>query len=317
MNDNVISRAWRLQEAVLPRRLVLFDEQQLIWSCCETSRSEGSAADLQPWFEPFQTLKRRLYNSERSPSSIHLDAFTYWCSVAEMASKGNMTYERDRLDVVESIVGSIRPFLSPTCEYHSGIWTDDIWAGLLWTTSQPYRTSDNNFSFEGHPSFSWAANRAPISYSLSIGLRVERDADIEEILHYIGSGDSSATLIVSAVTKEVDEDCSDVQHYTFFWDAVSAPSDEDAEQSNEDIESSDEVGELSYANAMTSGMEGSTLALVAPWTCRPTPDIDLTRWAGLILQKRDEGVYIRKGVFLGHLYKEKFAGWQRQEFELH
>jgi hypothetical protein len=316
MNDNVLSRAWRLQEAVLARRLVLFDENQLIWSCCETSRSEGSAANLKPWFDPVQTLKGRLYDSEHSRSSIHLDTFKYWCKVAEMASKGKLTTERDRLPVVDSIMESIHPFLSPKCEYRSGIWTDDIRAGLLWTTSQPYRTPNIDRYFKGHPSFSWAANRAPISYSLSVGLRVERDVDIEELLHYIGSANSSATLIVSAVTREVDEDCSGVQHYTFFWDAVSAPSSEDVEPS-EDAESSYEATELSYADAMTSGIRGSTLALVAPWTCRPIPDIDLTRWAGLILKKRDGGGYIRKGVFLGHLYKEKLAGWERKEIELY
>ncbi|KAH7109298.1 hypothetical protein B0J11DRAFT_238031 [Dendryphion nanum] len=294
MSENLNRYAWRLQEAVLARRIVLFDEKQLIWTCCETSKGEGNTTELQPWLYSLQTLQHRLKESDRPASLRDEVLFDYWYSVIEMATQGSLASEGDRLLAVEQIMDSIRPLLSPNSKYGSGIWEADFEVGLLWMTAQPERVreADPDRPF---PSFIWAANEAPVSYSLCRGIRNIITTEHDERSILVALDHIEGLLTMSALTKSIDEHFSDLQHYDFFWDAVPDSS--------------------TYSNALTGGLNGTTLVIIAPWSFSPLQDSSHARWAGLILTSGDKG-YTRKGVFLGSVCSGNLLGWERVQIDI-
>lgn len=405
IHDNVLDRAWRLREVVLPRRFVLFDPQQLIWSCCEMSKSEGSALALAPWFKPFRAIHLQLEHlldrgqSERDEylPVIKAEIFSWWYSIVEMASKGALAsgtrnlvppvsrathlglsprkgpqaYSlNERLETVHSIAWTVLQLLNKLnangwdTAYVAGLWLGDIRKGLLWISAQPYRTMRSNRPGSnpyGHDTstWSWAHSRAPISYCLSKGLKIE--LAIEGGLE-VGQAVYGPWIVlpVTALTRQLSELATDDQHFEYFWDAVDPPGSqvdarspdvpfqddsEDEHRGNEDGSAADgrsntpdsrksaedprQSHSETYADRMTSGLGACTLALVAPWTFRPSMEPCDARWAGLIVKRRpdldriprplagrDAGVFVRKGVFLGPLCHKDLSGWERKMMAL-
>lgn len=321
--EDLALRGWRLQEAILSRRLAFFTKNHLIWSCCTESRNEGSSAVRPPWFDTITSLKDRLQHASTQQSSQSATgiAFDYWRSIVENASRGSLKMEQHRLVILEGMADSLEPFVDDhfPADYLKGIWSPDVWSGLLWVSAEPYRDRLRKFHPDHvPPSWSYAWNRAPISYRLAAGLRVQPDIPGRLELQ-LGSPDG--VLTVFALATEIADDTSGIEHYEYFWDAVDDPKHVEESGSSK-----------TYADCLESGLSHTTLAIVAPWTFRPSiadkkksedtrcfSKPEDARWIGLVLKRRPDGLegFVRAGVFLGPFCTDELSDWERKELKLY
>jgi hypothetical protein len=316
VRSQVLDRAWRFMEVLLARRMVIFHSNQLFWSCCENLRSEGSNFALPPLFETIPSFKHRLRQNSASTSYIRNEAFRYWHYLVELNSRGKLVHEIDRLPSVEFVMRSLYIILereNPDIEYWAGLWNQDLLRGLLWTSVKPYRVlSVRDQPQSSFPSWSWAHNNAPVSYSLASGLKNQgpgygmlkdlgsalKTKEVEE--PNIGIVKQSPHLLyVSALSRDISNQSPVIGQCDYLFDA--------AEINNRDQR---------YDKDQGHNFDGLTMLIVAPWTFQPSFTDSNSRWAGLLAKKQSNGIYVRRGVFLGPLCTEDMGGWERRELHI-
>ena len=129
------TRAWVLQEQLLPPRLLRFGTKSLYWTCTTGNASEsapslawapkvtGKAAfrlHAQPidWGPHDSDQRNRYYN--------------VWYSEVASFSLRNLTYKKDVLPAISGLAIAVRTFLPPEDRYLAGLWEMDLMTGLLW-----------------------------------------------------------------------------------------------------------------------------------------------------------------------------------------
>lgn len=295
----------------LARHIVLFDSNQIFWSCCETLKSESSVYALPPLIETVPNLRHELNPNRTSPKHRESEVYRYWLSVVETNTHGILRREIDRLDSVKSIVSALLSMLRadvPDLEYHVGLWNKDMLRGLLWTSSSSVKTKRTlDINHPGLvPSWSWASNGAPVSYCFAPGLKnIEAKANLLKVISV--DEFQPYLLCVSALSKEVSNGTIGIDGFDFFFDAV------DESTLPDDIYKDEE---RSMNAGVFYGVSCLTLILVAPWTFRPSLKVLDSRWAGLMLERRNNSTFTRKGAFLGATCDKALDGWERKELRI-
>ncbi|KAF2790589.1 hypothetical protein K505DRAFT_77618 [Melanomma pulvis-pyrius CBS 109.77] len=311
VQTGVLHQAWRVIEVLLARRIVIFDANQLFWSCCDTLSSEGSSFPLPPIFETIPAFKNRLRHTRGPLDYKRNEIFRCWYSMVEMNSRGKLRREGDRLVSIAFVMQSLFDILKYDCidiEYWAGIWNQDRLRGLLWISQTP-STSTWRADEVKDPSWSWASNGAPVSYSLSPGLtNIEPSSNLLETQGF----QVPCLLHISALSRGVSDDCPVPDKWDYFFDAVPT--------NTEEVEKKNGKGSKKKKlqddkNAMEE-FRGITFLLVAPWTFRLSSSPSDSRWAGLIAKDQNDGTWVRRGVFLGPLCNEELNGWEKKDFKL-
>ena len=137
------SRAWTLQERLLPARTVFFTKNQVFWEC-----QQGRACELFPTKSPYNM---HMWHELETPRVRRLD----WEHIIENYSRTKLTNPTDKLVAISGLVRAIQ--LQTRDEYVAGLWRSTLLCDLCWRISGvsskiplapiPYRS----------PSWSWAS----------------------------------------------------------------------------------------------------------------------------------------------------------------
>jgi hypothetical protein len=162
-------RAWTLQEQLISRRFISFDEEQLFWECKSGSYWEGWALDassLFSWEQSEASELEQMYSQSlwhfnptligKSPTGSPLDE---WYLTLEEFKQRNIKYFTDMLPAIS---GLAREFALKTGDdYLAGIWKSDFarglsWHVLSWNAHDGERPETDSTSA---PSWSWASQQ--------------------------------------------------------------------------------------------------------------------------------------------------------------
>ena len=313
MAQGVLSRCWRQQEALLPRRLVIFGREQLHWNCAHGLLSQGDAwTTPTPWTSLPNLRSMRQHRSQYLPAGVmRNNAYRYWYSLVETNSRGELTYSTDRFSSFIGLGREVSQILDHE-EIEAGMLSKDMRHGLLWIhmpDSKAGRSQNYEDECYAAPSWSWLSASKPVSHGLVPGLQKAHEAlqlpdvhfTVEELLVSTGRSPIRQAVvsehhlkpgcflrISSLALAAIAENKPSFQEFSCFFDA-------------ED-------------NVHTTKMENPYFVLVAPWTFSPGRS---SRWAGLILCSDEHKRCIRTGVFLGPRCDEGLSLWKRQTFEIY
>jgi hypothetical protein len=152
------TRGWAFQEAALSRRMVCFDNNQLLWKCSSRHESEDGlrvASEATPsrgdW-NVWACLARLQGGGEPS--------YDFWYRMMEDYSSRKFTFEKDKLPALAGIVEVFKDHVDDAPLV--GLWRRDILRGLLWRADKPAERV--SFS-DVVPSWSWISVSGRVSWA--------------------------------------------------------------------------------------------------------------------------------------------------------
>ena len=117
----VLSRSWCFQERLLANRMVHFAGEDLIWECRSKTLCECMGLDLQ---NQIKSMKSRFAGESYS--------YDLWHKLLQMYLSCDITRASDRLPAISGIVKQMQG--AGLGEYVAGIWKENLFADLLWTS---------------------------------------------------------------------------------------------------------------------------------------------------------------------------------------
>jgi hypothetical protein len=148
--DELLARGWVFQEQMLSRRLLYYTEAGVIFECRtgnprNTLGDRWTKSDVQgdDFGAIFRWIKRpregggepnRLISVRaRGKFALVQRSFDTWCKLVEEYSGKELTYWSDRISALSGITIEYRRFMQlwDIPPYLSGLWTGDIYFGLL------------------------------------------------------------------------------------------------------------------------------------------------------------------------------------------
>jgi hypothetical protein len=165
------TRAWALQEWLLPVRVLHFTEQEIIWDCkteldCECSRARAYQINLINAAEPNlrQSLTRCLEVRNASAFGDLSELIKLWLFIIEEYSMRELTILTDQLPAISGLAHRFDDADSRLGRYVAGLWSYDFIEQLLWARypgDDPLRTRSSEFVA---PTWSWASISEPVTW---------------------------------------------------------------------------------------------------------------------------------------------------------
>ena len=156
-NAPLNKRGWTFQEAALSRRMVCFDDNQMLWKCTSRHESEdgllvsdNTDANMGDW--NIWACLPRLAAGEQS--------YGFWYSMMEDYSSRELTFEKDKLPALAGIVGAFKKGVDDTPLL--GLWLGDLLRGLLWRAEKPTERVRRPGVV---PSWSWTSVAGRVSWT--------------------------------------------------------------------------------------------------------------------------------------------------------
>lgn len=147
--SHLATRAWALQEKLLPPRTLHLGERGAFWECRHTIASE---------YLP-DSFTKRLGSGllKQMRKTEHLQS--WWPQVVRLFTGADLTFPRDKLPALSGVAKRI--YCQKGGQYLAGLWRDErIEAQLCWRADGPkIRPTEWRA-----PSWSWASVDGPISY---------------------------------------------------------------------------------------------------------------------------------------------------------
>jgi hypothetical protein len=148
------SRAWALQEDVLSQRILRYSQDQLFWACRTLFHPESNPA----FFDEFRTIYDPR-NFRRQELSMDVNVFhghnrhllLFWYTILKRYRTQALTFESDKFPAISGMAREIAARGNYT--YKAGIWHEDAYWGLLWSTTGTARRTSQYIA----PSWSWAS----------------------------------------------------------------------------------------------------------------------------------------------------------------
>ncbi|KAK8249310.1 heterokaryon incompatibility protein-domain-containing protein [Phyllosticta capitalensis] len=172
----LLARAWTYQERILPPRVLLFAENEVIYQCTVTTQCECGSA-TKAWYNVFNCDKRRIILATQSSpvnrvkGEILLMQET-WRWVAKTYSPLNVTNPGDRLVALSAVAEQFQR-VRPEADYLAGLWSDSLIEDLLfWRRDNKVGRPpivDRPFNL---PTWSWASVSGVITFS-----KLEKEAE--------------------------------------------------------------------------------------------------------------------------------------------
>jgi hypothetical protein len=166
-------RAWTLQERLLSRRLLIFENSpnRLYWNCgnllvshggIQPQRFEGKADKLLPalfFDQGFSRTNSYSENVEDSGKPLEVDIQKKWRDICIDYSPRQIGKDSDRLHAIASLAAKFQKVFPPGNSYAAGLWLDpknecrEFFYSLTWEyLGQPRRPTEYIA-----PSWSWAS----------------------------------------------------------------------------------------------------------------------------------------------------------------
>jgi hypothetical protein len=142
------TRAWVFQERILPRRVLHFYSDELVFECQSAIQHESGATRKQG-----QGI-RDLTTNTNSKAISHK-----WRSYVTEYSSCNITFDRDRLPAFSGVAHMFHALNDS--EYCAGMWKHSIVEDLQWhveTETPLYRMYDSSADANTLPTWSWASS---------------------------------------------------------------------------------------------------------------------------------------------------------------
>ncbi|KAF3012799.1 hypothetical protein E8E14_006855 [Neopestalotiopsis sp. 37M] len=152
LSTHLMTRAWAIQEKVLPIRIIHFGDRGILWEC-----KTGFASGLLP------NLLRR--ETDGLVGDVDITEPRFWHKVVKAYSAANLTYRRDKLRALAGIARAVG--IQSGDEYLSGIWRKDIELHLCWRNVGPRITQKRADRKDGDwiaPTWSWASIDGGVTY---------------------------------------------------------------------------------------------------------------------------------------------------------
>ncbi len=156
------TRAWTLQESLLSRRILIFAEKQLYWTCVQGFAGCGGhfAQLVDRVFVSAQSLVDKIYPMG---SLADRPATNQWALIVEAFTERSLSFPGDKLPAVSALAANLNKVFEERGNrpvYLAGLFMDltrpASWPSqLLWTTSDPSK-SERARDYRA-PSWSWAA----------------------------------------------------------------------------------------------------------------------------------------------------------------
>jgi hypothetical protein len=150
------TRGWAFQEAALSRRMVCFDDNQLLWKCTSKHESEDGlrvVSKATPSTGTWNVWACLAQLGRGEPS------YAFWYKMMEDYSGRKFTFEKDKLPALAGIVEVFKEHVDDAPLV--GLWRRDILDGLLSRADEPAE----RVSFQGVvPSWSWISVSGRVSW---------------------------------------------------------------------------------------------------------------------------------------------------------
>lgn len=208
-NAALNKRGWTFQEAALSRRMVCFDNDQLLWKCCSRQESEdGLMVATDPIVRGAGGWN--LWACLPKLGDRATSRYDFWYQMMEDYSNRKLTFEKDRLPALAGIVDVFQRDNDDTPLV--GLWRGDLLNGLLWRPCKP-AAGGRRESCQGGagsvPSWSWVSVAGPVTWRPSLSSTSSEDQKLEVIsaeVRWVGcpmtSAVSGTTLKVSGRLKK-------------------------------------------------------------------------------------------------------------------
>lgn len=179
--SKVASRAWTLQERLLPPRSLYFGRNQIAWEC----RIGNAYETLTDMFdEGIMRLSPGNFSRllEETRPFANTDNVKQWSYLVEIYSKRNLSFGRDKLVAISGLARMLAPLYNS--DYLAGIWAKDLVRLLAWHRVVSTESSTmNSLPHYRAPSWSWASVDGEIEYPDAFVAPLEGEyADDEEHL---------------------------------------------------------------------------------------------------------------------------------------
>ncbi|RFU25170.1 hypothetical protein B7463_g11169, partial [Scytalidium lignicola] len=115
--DHTGTRAWCLQEIVLPHRVVFYGRKMIGW-LCDSKRISQRDGEM--------GIAPGLRMENMQGKDLHLQR---WAFIVMNYIARKLTYDREKLVAIYGLAAHIKVVLED--EYHAGIWRNDMIDGLL------------------------------------------------------------------------------------------------------------------------------------------------------------------------------------------
>ncbi|KAF7539713.1 hypothetical protein G7054_g1936 [Neopestalotiopsis clavispora] len=170
------SRGWCLQESILAPRQLIYGERQLYWRCQARSQSADGAPEGLRYPDINYTHFTSLILSDilaapspfdraQSPAADFVESVLQdYYHLVQAYSTRDLTYSSDKLPAFSGLARLLQPILPHGTPYLAGLWSTDIYRGLLWIPvhkrGRPYVAKT---PFRA-PSWSWAATDDAVEF---------------------------------------------------------------------------------------------------------------------------------------------------------
>ncbi|KAF5529306.1 het-domain-containing protein [Fusarium napiforme] len=160
-------RAWALQENILPRRIVHFTSNELLWECINSLKCECMEVDEAPKQEKTVNLVRgaHFFRFSKHYYSGSVTLHRTWIGLLEAFCPLKLSYESDRLPALSGLAHLWKSRGAGV--YLAGLWQDDIVDSLIWIRFDTFK--------QIHP---WKDYRAPSWSPFALGYTLENQKPV-------------------------------------------------------------------------------------------------------------------------------------------
>ncbi|KAE8450587.1 hypothetical protein EG329_005931 [Mollisiaceae sp. DMI_Dod_QoI] len=137
-------RGWTFQERILPRAVLHYMADEMMWECNSACMGESKPGQGFP-----SSVKRDLIETIQLHGA---DSFHVWSQLVTDYAYRALTCPQDRLVAISGLAQKHKRGLKD--EYLAGLWKNDMPRALLWTVPPPFSTKAAMYVA---PSWSWAS----------------------------------------------------------------------------------------------------------------------------------------------------------------
>ncbi|KAF1970944.1 HET-domain-containing protein [Bimuria novae-zelandiae CBS 107.79] len=302
------SRAWTLQERLLPPRTLYFGREQIAWECRTCTAYEG----LPDMFdEGIMGLSPEnfVWTLEEDEPLSHTYNVQLWSDIVEDYSKRKLTFDKDRLVAISGLARILASVYGT--EYVAGMWVKDLIRLLIWhkDVSEPLSSRDSQAAYRA-PSWSWASVGGGVKFPKGYARPLDGDRAAIDAIHASRLYPASVLEAVTAYPEdqfgEVTSGYIRIRVQTLFRVTVDTAKWLHHQQFPVDIRGLGVMKEFTaYPDFDLESIGGKSLLIPVAEGLRSYP-YDYPELRGLFLERVEDGVYRRKGAWrIGGQYSQQ------------